>query len=280
MGRLRMERVVRGFPAYVSLRNTCWKDSSFLNSSFCEIFDQITVLSDSTTSSAGNTSPQSDDHEIELLLSNSWSTPLWKRLVEEVRDRISPEKLPPLQLTSRPVDVGMLEGDRLSLPWYRTVFTNLGDVISPETLPPLELESRPIDVGELIADQMAHPWWTSLLRNLADKVAPERLPPSEVTSKPMDPGGDSESMLLPRWSSVISTPKVFLPDRPKQDYVLTLPKPAATKPQPDAAEIQFIHAVEADLKRDLRRSIFRQRLWISFAVLEILALVGTSFLWK
>jgi hypothetical protein len=228
-----------------------------------------------------NAAAQSGDgSEIQLLLSNSWNSPLWKRLLGELRDKVAPEKLPPLELTSRPVDVGMSHGDRLSLPWYRTIFTNLGDVISPETLPPLELESRPIDVGELIADQMSHPWWSSLLRNLADKVAPERMPPLELTSKPMDLLGDSDSMQLPRWSSVISTPKVFLPDKPKQEYVLTLPKPAASKPRPDPAEIQFIHAVEADLKRDVRRSIFRQRLWISLAALEILALIGTSLWWK
>jgi len=221
-----------------------------------------------------------EESEVQLLLANSWNTPLWKRLLGELRDRFAPERLPPLELTSRPVNVGMSYGDRLSLPWYRTIFTNIGDVVTPETLPPLELESRPVDVGELIADQMSHPWWTSLLRNLADKVAPERLPPLELTSKPMDLSGNTDSMQLPRWSSVISTPKVFLPDKPKQDYVLTLPKPAVTKPKPDAAEMQFIHAVEADLRRDLRRSVFRQRLWISLAAFEILALIGTSFWWK
>ena len=221
-----------------------------------------------------------ENSEVQLLLADSWNAPLWKRLLDDLKHAIAPEKLPPLHLTSRPVDVGMSEGDRLSLPWYRTIFTNIGDVITPENLPPLEFESRPVDVGELIADQMSHPWWTSLLRNLADKVAPERMPPLELTSKPMDLGGNSDSMQLPRWSSVISTPKVFLPDKPKQEYVLTLPKPAVTKAKPDAAEVQFIHAVEADLKRDLRRSVFRQRLWVSLAALEILALIGSSFLWK
>jgi hypothetical protein len=218
--------------------------------------------------------------DIQLLLSGSWNIPLWKRLLSEVRDRIAPEHLPPLQLTSRPVDVGMLQGDRLSLPWFRTVFTNLGDVITPETLPPLELESRPVDVGELIADQMSHPWWTSLLRNLADTVAPERMAPLELTSKPMDPGGNSDSMLLPRWSSVINTPKVFLPDKPKQEFVLTLPRPVAARPKPDSAEMQYVHAVEADLRRDLRRSVLRQRVWISLAAVEILYLVGSTFFWK
>ncbi len=128
----------------------------------------------------------SDDHEINLLLPEGWNRPLRKRLLDDLRDVLSPEKLPPLHLTSRPVDMGMLAGDILSLPWYRTVFTNLGDVISPETLPPLQLESRPVDVGELIGDQMSHMWWASLLRSLADAAAPERLPALQLTSAPME----------------------------------------------------------------------------------------------
>jgi hypothetical protein len=222
----------------------------------------------------------SDGPELHLLLADSWNRPLRKRLFDQLRDTLSPEKLPPLHLTSRPVDVGMLAGDILSLPWYRTVFTNLGDVISPETLPPLQLESRPVDVGELIADQMSHMWWTSLLRSLADAAAPERLPALQLTSAPMDdPSLTAGSMQLPRWSSVISTPKVFYPDKPKAAFV-PAPRIAAPPPKPDPAEVEFVHVLEADLKRDLRRSIFRQRLWVSLAVLEVLALIGTSIWWK
>ena len=77
---------------------------------------------------------------------------LWRSLLINLADRFAPERLAPLQLTAKPVDVGILEGDLLNLPWYRTVFTNLGDVISPETLPPLLLESQPVDVGELLGD--------------------------------------------------------------------------------------------------------------------------------
>jgi len=223
-----------------------------------------------------------EDAEIDLLLPKSWNQPLWKHLLGEVRDRVRPEKLPPLQLTSRPVDVGMLIEDRVNLPWYRTVFTNLGDVISPETLPPLELESMPIDVGELIADQMSHPWWASLLRNLADQVAPEKLPPLELTSKPMDPNFGSGSMLLPLWSSVITTPKVFLPDKPKpkQEYDVTLPKPDPARAKRETQEVEFVRAVEADLKRDLRWSVFRQRVWIGLVGLEILVLAASLFWWS
>jgi hypothetical protein len=215
--------------------------------------------------------------QIELLLADSWNQPLWKHLLGEMRDKFAPEKLPPLHLTSRPVDVGMLQSDRVSVPWFRTVFRNLGDVISPEDLPPLELESRPVEVGELISDMMGHPWWASLLRNLADRVAPERMAPLEVTSKPMDLGLGSSSMLLARWSSVISTPKVFLPDRPKPEARPSQPLAAPPKPKPDPAEVEVVHVLEADLKRDLRRSIFRQRLWVSFAVLEVLFLIWSTF---
>jgi hypothetical protein len=171
--------------------------------------------------------------------------PLWRSLLGNIRDWISPEKLPPLQLTSRPVDVGMLQADRLAMPWYRTVFTNIGDVVSPESLPPLILESRPVDVGELIADQMSHPWWTSLLRNLADRVAPERQPPLEVTSTPVNPSlhSDSEYLLLPLWSSVIDGPKIFLPE-PKlgtSAIARVAPLPVA---KPDPEEVEFVHVLE------------------------------------
>jgi hypothetical protein len=223
----------------------------------------------------------SEGHELELLLADSWRRPLRKRLLDHLRDTLAPEKLPPLRLTSRPVDVGMLAGDILSLPWYRTVFTNLGDVISPETLPPLQLESRPVDVGELIGDQMSRMWWSSLLRSLADAAAPERLPALQLTSNPVDdPSFTAGSMQLPRWSSVISTPKVFLPDKPKAPYAPVQSRVVAPPPKPDPAEIEFVHILEADLKRDLRRSIFRQRLWVSLAVLEVLVLIGTSIWWK
>ncbi len=239
------------------------------------------------TSSANNQDPatpgafeQGVEPSLDLLLDPAFDTPLWKRLLANVRDTVAPEKLPPLRLTSRPVDTGMLASDRVSLPWFRTVFTNLGDVISPETLPPLELESRPVDVGELISDQMSHLWWSSLLRNLADKVAPERQPSLQLTSAPMDIPGANGSMLLPSWSSTISTPKVFHPDRPKTEFILAPIRVSPPRAKPDSAEIEFVHVLQADMKRDLRRSSFRQRFWISLAAFEVAALLGGAIWWK
>jgi hypothetical protein len=220
--------------------------------------------------------------ELDLLLPKSLTLPLWKSLLSNLRDRYFPEKLPPLQISSRPVNVGMLIGDIVSLPWYRTVFTNLGNVIAPETLPPLELESRPVDVGELISDQMGHLWWTSLLRNLADRVAPERLPALQLTSAPVDASLKSGSMQLTRWSSLITLPKVPLAER---QYFSTPPaKPPAPRvmaASPTAFAgmssglFEATHAHQGKLQSALSRSRLREALLISVAVLEALYLLAS-----
>lgn len=208
----------------------------------------------------------------------SLTIPLWKSLARNLRDMLAPQKLPPLNLASRPVDVGMLLGDRLSLPWFRTVFTNLGDVIAPETLAPLELESRPVDVGELLTDQLSHFWLGSLLRNLADRLAPEKLPALGLTAEPIPDFVPAAWMLLPKWSDVISTPKVFYPDKPKPAEPATRPliaQPLALPPEAQAARVADPTA--ADLLRDLRRSRIRQRVWIAFAVAQVIYLVAIAF---
>jgi hypothetical protein len=218
-------------------------------------------------------------NELDLSPPEDLSRPLWKSLIRNFRDRFLPDQLPPLYLTSRPINLGMLLGDFLDLPWYRTVFTNLGDVISPETQPPLQLESRPVDVGELIGDMIAHPWWTSLLRGLADAVAPEKLAPLEVTWEPANPIIPSQALLLTSWSNVISTPKVFLPDQAKAVVAaspgLTMPEPLVS---PDPAAAAFVYDLERDMLRDLRRSRRRERFLIALFAAEVLFLVS-GFFW-
>jgi len=222
--------------------------------------------------------PQPEPMEIalDLLPPASLTQPLWRSLVGNLRDTLAPEKLPPLVLTSRPVSVGLALGERLRMPWFRTVFTNIGDVISPETLPPLELESRPVDVGELITDQLSHFWWGSLLRNLADRVAPETLPALNLTSKPILDVIPKSWILLPMWSEVVDTPKVFYPDKPKSADAV---RPINLEPIPLPAEKQVDPVVEltaGDLLRDIRRSRIRQRVWIGLAAVQVvyLALVA------
>lgn len=220
------------------------------------------------------------DHDLDLSPPEDLTRPLWKSLIRNFRDRFLPDHLPPLYITSRPVNLGMLLGDFLDLPWYRTVFTNLGDVISPETQAPLQLESRPVDVGELIADQMARPWWSSLLRSLADAVAPERLPPLELTSEPANAIIPSEALLLAAWSHVISGPKIFLPDKAKP--VLTPASPGlvmqeAVAAPADAGVVPYVSEFEVELRRDLRRSRRMERLLIFVFAVEVMVLIVERF---
>src|SRR5208337_1787572 len=217
---------------------------------------------------------------LDLLPPASLTLPLWRSLAGNLRDTFAPEKLPPLELTSRPANVGLLLGERLRLPWFRTVFTNLGDVISPETLPPLELESQPADVGELITDQLSHFWWGSLLRNLADRVAPETLPALHLTSKPILDIIPKSWILLPMWSEVVDTPKVFYPDKPKPaDAVRAVnlqPVAMPAKKMEALVEALVKEPTAAEVLRDLRRSRIRQRIWVGLATAQILYLTAVA----
>jgi len=235
----------------------------------------------SNAAEAWDPDPQSTaaqpDTPLDLLPPPNLTQPLWRSLVGNLRDTFAPEKLPPLVLTSRPVNVGLALGERLRLPWFRTVFTNIGDVISPETLPPLELESQPVDVGELITDQLSHFWWGSLLRNLADRVAPETQPALNLTSKPILDIIPRSWILLPLWSEVVDTPKVFYPDKPKPaDAVRSVnlqPVALPAKKMEALAEALVREPTAADLLRDLRRSRIRQRIWIGLETAQVVYMV-------
>ena len=228
--------------------------------------------------------PASEGEEVNFLPPPELNVSLLRSLFANLRDSLLPKHLPPLKLTSRPVNVGMLVGDILDLPWYRTILSNLGDLISPDTLPPLQLESQPVEV-ELISDQPA--WWKSLLRNLADTVAPERQPALHLTSPPANPEMASEVLVTPRWSSliatpIIATPRVLLPDprsvRSTRATPVAEPAPLRTRfvqlpPLDLQVEDGFERQRMLQLRRSIRRSHIRELLWVSVIVAEVTALV-------
>ena len=218
--------------------------------------------------------PEIDGYEPDFSPPPSLGLPLWRRLLMGMLERLSPERLPPLELTSRPVDLGMLLGDRIAMPWFRSVFTNLGDVISPEVLPPLELESRPVDVGELLADQLAHNWYFSLLGSLRDKLSAAAQPPLHLSAKPVQVGDLSKWLQLPLWSSVIDSPKIYLPDPAREPGVASALAPRVPAvPLKTAPPDPILVAMERQLRRDLLRSRLREAFWISLFAAEAIFLV-------
>jgi len=203
--------------------------------------------------------------------------PLWRSLLINLADRFAPERLAPLQLTSKPVAV-MLPGEELELNWYRTVFTNIGDVLSPEKLPPLELESQPVDVGELLADELSHGWWDSLLQSLRDRLAPEKLSPLHLTSQPVPGFGAESNLQILDWSILIAGPKVFRADEPRpapagggteQVAAIPAPEPVPANPSLLMARMQLL--------RDIGRTRFRRKVWISLAAAEVVFLLVAIF---
>ena len=202
---------------------------------------------------------------------------LWRSLLLNFIDHVAPQRLPPLELTSKPVDVGLLAGDLLELPWYRTIFSNLADVISPDILPPLQLESRPVDVGELLGDDLAHGWWYSLLGNIRDRIAPEKLPPLHLTSRPVAAFGADASLQILDWSSLINTQKIFLPDAPRESAAVGSYEQVAPQAPVSARAAPGLLAARIQLARDLGRTRFRRRIWIGLAAAEAVFLLVALF---
>jgi len=198
---------------------------------------------------------------------------LWRSLLLNFIDRVAPERLPPLQLTSKPMDIGLMLGDRLAAPWYRTIFTNIADVVSPEILPALELTSSPVDIGEMLGDEMAHGWWYSLLGNLRDRLSPERLPELEVTSQPFKAWEADTWLQVLDWSSLLDTPKVYLPDAPTPEVSYVPTEIAVEVSLPVQEFAPAILAAQAQFKRDISRSRLRQKVWMSFVAAEVAFLI-------
>jgi periplasmic protein TonB len=86
--------------------------------------------------------------------------PLWRSLAQSVHDRFFAKKLPPLQLTSRPVIVRDGAGglDFISAqathdePLWRSLTENFRERFFPRKQPPLQLTSRPVKVQTIWGD--------------------------------------------------------------------------------------------------------------------------------
>ncbi len=121
---------------------------------------------------------------LNLLPPAGLSLSVWQSLAENLRSLLHPEKLPPLQLTSKPI-----ENDGLMLPdesLWQSLSRSLREAISPEKLPPLQLTSKPIADNDFLPHSEAElSLFGSLRANLKNAFFPEKLPPLQLSSKPL-----------------------------------------------------------------------------------------------
>ncbi len=123
---------------------------------------------------------QNQHDPLDNLLVEAENKPLLGRILGSLRDVFAPEKLPALDVTSKPVAVKGVGDDR---PFFKRLSENFSDAFHSQA-PPGGITSKPVAVeDELEAARM--PFWKSLAHNIKDLVAPEKLPPLEVTSKPV-----------------------------------------------------------------------------------------------
>lgn len=76
--------------------------------------------------------------------------PWFKSMVRGVRELIHPPKLPPLEVTSSPVEGAEMGGmERVEQSWFKAFASNIRDAVRPPKLPPLEVTSKPVEVGSI-----------------------------------------------------------------------------------------------------------------------------------
>ena len=91
-----------------------------------------------------------DAHLDKLLLSSDLEEPWYKTIVQGIRETLNPPKLPPLELTSAPVESADLgDMNKIEQPWYTSLVSNVRDLVRPPKLPPLEVTSKPVEVGTI-----------------------------------------------------------------------------------------------------------------------------------
>ena len=114
-------------------------------------------LPEKPVNAGGGTPPDGPADDLHFLVPSSIELPWYKGIVQGIRELINPPKLPPLELTSKPLDLEhpsaetdvhlqhFLVPASIELPWYKGIVQGVKELIHPPKLPPLEVTSKPVD---------------------------------------------------------------------------------------------------------------------------------------
>ncbi len=93
---------------------------------------------------------QSDTHLDRLLLGTNIEEPWFKTIFRGIKETFNPPKLPPLELTSRPIESKSFdEMSKAEQPWFKSLIGNIKYLVNPPKLAPLEVTSKPVEVGTI-----------------------------------------------------------------------------------------------------------------------------------
>lgn len=206
---------------------------------------------------------QPDAHLDRLLLGTNIEEPWFKSVARSIRERFNPPNLPPLELTSRPVegaDLGDL--NRIEQPWFKSFITNVKELINPPKLPPLEVTSKPVEVGTIwgaygggesrsgAVSILIHVGVIALLllifrtpviqkkmKQVTDIYFPvqdykPKLPPAAQKAGGGGGGGQKMPQPVSKGAAPKFAPKQFMPPAPAQPKPLLPVAPTITAPAP------------------------------------------------
>jgi hypothetical protein len=112
------------------------------------------------------------------------------------------------------------------------------------------------------------------------------VPKLELTAKPIAAYGVRSRLQLFDWSSLLDTPKIFTPDLPVQAQLIaaemldTAPMAAAATTAAAVPIDQQLWAAQMQFKRDISRSRFRQKIWMTAIAAEAVFLLAYVFNFK
>jgi TonB family protein len=127
---------------------------------------------------------EAEDHLANLLVDTGKGN-FFSRFFNNIRDAVAPEKLPPLEVSSKPVNVRTGVDD--STPFLKRLSDNFKDAFGSDEQEIEGITSKPVQVSSTSTNTNV-PFFKSLYLNLKDAIFPPKMAPLDVTSKPVEVG--------------------------------------------------------------------------------------------
>jgi protein TonB len=226
---------------------------------------------------------------LNLMVPAALEVPFYRSLFNNIKELISPPKLPPLEITSKPITQQEIQAElrggpsgqllpgenddknlrhllppaTLETPFYKSLYESVRELINPPKLPPLELTSKPVEIPTMKGLYSGNEWKAGLgslliqggllalllllgtnkhvqqkIKEVYTLVAPElpKLPPKPDLSK--GGGGSPNRTPVTKAELPKPAPKAFVAQR-IENPKLTLPASIVAPDMPNIIASNF-----------------------------------------